>query len=87
MGDFPIHNCQYDGADGTRVPVVQPISVLDCEQPECVQRATHANRAIYYDLAYIKSRVEESKATVQRAIDQLDIWQLNLEAKLRAEDK
>lgn len=61
------------------------ISVLDCAQPDCQKVAAHANRSVYYDLDYIKARVEEARKTVQRATELLHHWELNLEAKQRAE--
>lgn len=83
MGDFPTHNCTVT-YDGDVLPVVSPMSQLDCTKPRCKNRAEQAELAAdMYGLEYIERRIEQIHAAVREALDNRTTWELYREAKLR----
>ncbi len=77
----------FHKVEGVDTPVPYPASILDCPEPGCQQRAAAARRGVYYDLAYIKSRVKEEQQRVRNAMGRVEYWQLILEAKERSLDE
>lgn len=79
MGDFPTHNCTYDGT-----PIVFPTSQLDCDTYRCRSRAEQARLAAStYTLDYIEQRIDESEAAIREAMDKRSTWELYREAAQR----
>jgi hypothetical protein len=86
MGDFPRHGCSVT-VDGEEIFTMSPMSQLDCERTRCAQRSERAKMAanIYTD-DYVQERIDKAHADMQRAMDDLAIWQLVAEAKRRNPD-
>ena len=66
--------------------VVCPMSMLDCEQPACKERAAVAERFARRELGWIEGQIEHARLHVLSAMDEAALWELALEAKRRQAD-
>ncbi|AGS82408.1 hypothetical protein SEA_EJIMIX_111 [Mycobacterium phage Ejimix] len=85
MGDFRTHNCAI-AFNGEQIPVASPMSQLDCDNPECQRQAEIARRGCGFGLKRIERRLQEAREHLAGAREQVELWELVLEAKLREEN-
>lgn len=83
---FPTHNCTVVTYDGDELSVISPMSMLDCDKPECRRRTALASQGADYNIDSIRVQLAGARELVASAMDSMQLWELVLEAKERLND-